>query len=72
MEEFDYKFQTKVMQKIYELQEINEILQETITIICEGYVRPSVYGTDIWEEAQEVGGLEKYFINKTIEERREK
>lgn len=59
---------------IYEgdLEEENRVLKKALEDVCDGYVEPNVYGTDIWEEAEKCGGLEQYFIQQAKESKDER
>lgn len=50
-----------------DLEEENRVLKKALEFVCDGYARPNVYGTDIWEEAEKCGGLEQYFIQQAKE-----
>lgn len=49
------------------LAEERYIFKKALELACDGYVKPNVYGTDIWEEAEKCGGLEQYFIQQAKE-----
>ena len=44
------------------------ILNDVLDDVCDGYVRCDVYGTEIWEDAQKLGGVKNYFIQQKINE----
>ena len=52
-----------------DLEEENRVLKKALEFVCSGYVEPSVYGTDIWEQAEKCGGLEQYFIQQEKEKK---
>ena len=54
-----------------DLEEENRVLKKALESVCDGYVRPEVYGTDVWEEAEKCGGLEQYFIQQAKESERD-